>query len=159
MTLSLSRCSGVVESRFTSEHVAASLQVAWPRFKVAAEAALQPADCTDEDRWHVAIFDALAGNTDRNATNWGFIEDLKRAKLIDHGNGFGAAPTTSQFATELNGQAIPERCLEYVETFAANRRGSRLKKVLPGSVGFRAVRGGAMVCPKRHFVHVNPISS
>jgi hypothetical protein len=42
---------GVVESRFTGEHVAASLQVAWPRFKVAAERALQPVTCSEEDRW------------------------------------------------------------------------------------------------------------
>lgn len=122
---------GVVESRFSGEHVAASLQVAWPRFKVAAERALQPTSCTEEDRWHVAIFDALAGNTDRNATNWGFIEDLERAKLIDHGNGFGTPPTTSQFATELNGQSIPDVCKQHVEDFVANERGSRLRTVLP----------------------------
>jgi hypothetical protein len=122
---------GVVESRYTGEHVAASLQVAWPRFKLAAELELQPKSCTDTDRWRVAIFDALAGNTDRNATNWGFIQDLDRTKLIDHGNGFGPDPTTSQFATDLNGQHIPEEYKQHLEVFIANEKGSRLTTALP----------------------------
>lgn len=122
---------GVVESRFTGEHVAASLQVAWPRFKLAAELALQPSSCSEYDRWRVAIFDALAGNTDRNNTNWGFIQDLDCAKLIDHGNGFGPDPTTSQFAFDLNGQAIPNQYKTYIASFVAQEKGSRLPTVLP----------------------------
>ncbi|HWJ51039.1 MAG TPA: hypothetical protein VNR42_08465 [Solirubrobacteraceae bacterium] len=122
---------GVVKSKFTGEHVAASLQIAWPRFNLAAELAMEPADCDDSDRWRVAIFDALAGNTDRNATNWGLIQDLPRAKLIDHGSGFGLEPTTSQFATELNGEQIPEMHKRYLETFIANEKGSRLPTILP----------------------------
>jgi hypothetical protein len=125
---------GVVESRFSGEHVAASLQVAWPRFKLAGELELQPTSCDEIDRWRVAIFDALAGNTDRNATNWGFIQDLPRAKLIDHGNGFGPDATTSEFATGLAGQAIPDQYIQHLEAFIASEKGSRLSTVLPEEV-------------------------
>jgi hypothetical protein len=125
---------GVAESRFTGQHVAASLQVVWPRFKVAAELQREPASCGESDRWRVAIFDALAGNTDRNATNWGFIEDLQRPKLIDNGNGFDVAPTTSQFSTELNGQPIPDDYKEPLGTFVASSDQSQLKKMLPDPI-------------------------
>jgi hypothetical protein len=51
--------------------------------------------------------------------------------LIDHGNGFGPDPTTSEFAIELNGQPIPEKCQRHLETLIANEKGSRLPTVLP----------------------------
>lgn len=122
---------GVAESRFTGRHVAASLQVVWPRFKIAAELARQPAGCELADQWRVAIFDALAGNTDRNNTNWGFIEDLPRPKLIDNGNAFGAATTTSEFATNLRGQQIPEGPRRQLEAFLRGSERSRLRELLP----------------------------
>src|SRR5436853_439346 len=67
---------GVVRSLFNDQFVAASLQVAWPLFQVAAELQKSVGDCEHDDVWRVAIFDALAGNTDRNPTNWGFVKDV-----------------------------------------------------------------------------------
>ncbi len=83
-----------------------------------------------EDRWRVAIFDALAGNTDRNPWNWGFIDGLERPKLIDHGNGFGGDQTTSPFAIELKDQQIPDLCKQHLEEFIAGEKGTRLSSVL-----------------------------
>jgi hypothetical protein len=121
----------VVRSIFTGDYVAASAQLTWPRFEVAAERSAGVNDCTEDDRWRIAIFDALAGNTDRNATNWGFIKDLPRAKLIDHGHAFAAAnPTNSEFSIECRGQALPAEHLDRVRAFLLRAPDSLLRDML-----------------------------
>jgi hypothetical protein len=122
---------GVVRSIFTRNYVAASVQVAWPLFRVAGETAATVASCPDQDQWRVAIFDALAGNTDRNATNWGFIGGVDRPKLIDHGHAFDSAtPTTSEFSSNRRGQTIPHEHLQRVQKLLVNAGASQLPDVL-----------------------------
>jgi hypothetical protein len=124
----------VVRSIFTENYVAASVQIAWPLFKVAAECGPRHAkDCPDDEIWRVAIFDALALNTDRHGMNWGFVEQMDdRPKLIDHGHAFEAATARSfDFIDLKQGQKIPAENLARVELLLSRRLATPLADVLP----------------------------
>jgi hypothetical protein len=96
----------------TVEPVAGSVQVLWPRFLTSVKAGVSPSECPAEVSWPVGIFDMLAANTDRNAGNWGIIDQLPHIALIDHGHAFESAASSSEFATKHQGQAIPADLLE-----------------------------------------------
>ena len=125
-----------MRSSFTGAMVAASIQIAWPRFEVAAVLGLNPGSCEESDRWRIAIFDALAANPDRNDGNWGFIDQLPLPKLIDHGHAFdpGQPETTSPFALEKRGTAIPDEYLHQIRAFAGGAATSALGEVLDEAV-------------------------
>ncbi len=129
----------VVQSIFTENYVSSSVQVAWPLFKIAAEspapgvARREARDCPDEEIWRIAIFDVLALNTDRNGTNWGFIEGMSdRPKLIDHGHAFEAAQSGSfEFIDLRRGGIVPAEHRERVEGLLERRTTTPLADVLP----------------------------
>lgn len=82
----------VVESLASDDYVSASVQVVWPMFMPAVERGVSALSLPDEEIWRVALFDALALNTDRHGGNWGTIEGLdQHPRLIDHGHAFDAA--------------------------------------------------------------------
>lgn len=125
----------VVQSIFTANYVAASVQLAWPLFKVAAEQ--QPprtaSTCLDAEVWRIAIFDALALNTDRNGTNWGFISEMPdQPKLIDHGHAFDAGAGGSlDFILERRGRPIPPELLDRLRSFFTRASSTELRQLLP----------------------------
>lgn len=124
-----------VRSIHTGNDVAASVQVVWPFFRTAIERTATVHDCLDDDRWRVAIVDALAWNTDRNESNWGFIQDLPHAKLIDNGNAFDPAQVVSSpFVADKNGDAIPADHRERLQEFVRASRDSQLREILDGGV-------------------------
>lgn len=108
----------VVPTLDGQEHVAASVQLALPMFKPAAELARDAKSCPPDEIWRVAIFDALALNTDRHNDNWGICEGSDtRPKLIDHGHSFEAATSTSfVFIDERRGETLPPELRERIDT-------------------------------------------
>jgi hypothetical protein len=125
----------VVRSIVTSHHVAASVQVALPFFKPALERQATVQNCSDEDRWRAAIIDALAWNTDRSEANWGFIEGLPNAKLIDNGNAFDPSQGIgSSFVADRNNQDIPQDHLDRIQAFMRGSRDSQLREILDEAV-------------------------
>jgi hypothetical protein len=117
----------------------ASLQVLWPAFETATEVGATTTTCSDRDVWRVALFDAIARNTDRNDSNWGFIKGVPDVKLVDHGFACALWPNrgpTSQFVEDKRGHPVPPEQLVNVQDFWDSRNGSRLGEVLdPGAVG------------------------
>src|SRR5207245_2526325 len=88
-------------------------------------------DCPDGDVWRVAIFDVVCANTDRNDTNWGFVQDMTQPKLIDHGLAFDAnQASTSPFAAARRGQAIPDEHVPRLERLIGRHRETPLRDVL-----------------------------
>lgn len=125
-----------VRSIFSGNDVAASVQVAWPFFRVAAECVPPKSvnDCSDEDVWRVAIFDALCANTDRNDTNWGFVRELDRPKLIDHGHAFDSgASSTSPFVVLKSGQTIPTEHVARLNRLVGRHGETPLRDLLEGA--------------------------
>jgi hypothetical protein len=110
--------------------VEGSAQVLWPQFVVAV-GNFTATDGADEVGWEIAVFDALAANTDRNDTNWGAITALPDAVLIDHGHCFTkSSNTTSAFFQHRHDQQIPAALLNRVEAFVNNASNTHLREVL-----------------------------
>jgi hypothetical protein len=127
----------VVTSLASHEQVAGSVQVALPLFKPAAELTRQASSCPDEEIWRVAVFDALAINTDRNATNWGFVEGIEdRPKLIDHGHAFGGpASGAFDFIELCRGRVVPDRLRDRLrERLVGPGLPSELVELLPAGI-------------------------
>jgi hypothetical protein len=124
-----------VRSIFSDIDVAASVQVVWPLFTTAGELHLTETDCRDHDQWRVALFDAMANNSDRSVTNWGCVKQLDgHAKLIDNGNAFAeGAPAVGPFVALRRGQTVPAEHLEHVQSFVDQRRRTALGRVLTES--------------------------
>jgi hypothetical protein len=114
--------------------VLASLHVVWPYYQMALELSATVEQCREEDRWRVAIFDALAAHPDRHNQNWGFIESTPGVRLIDHGHTFQPGMrSTSPFAHDKSGAEIPDLEREHLARFLANLPHSRLGELLePG---------------------------
>jgi hypothetical protein len=124
-----------VPSIFTGSVAEASVQVVWPLFDTALERTATVADCPEDSSWQIALFDALAANSDRNESNWGFIRELSEPKLIDHGHAFEAhVGGPSPFVERWRNQEIPAEHLENVERFLAGSADSRLREFLDHDV-------------------------
>jgi hypothetical protein len=112
----------------------ASVQVTWPLFTPAAELHYTASQCPDPEVWRAAIFDALALNTDRNATNWGFVDGMpERPKLIDHGHAFDAAQGNSYDFIDLKqNEPIPDSYMKRIhERLIVRGMPTRLVELLP----------------------------
>jgi hypothetical protein len=122
-----------VRSIHSGNDVAASVQIAWPFFELAAESQppKTPGDCPDADTWRVAIFDALCSNPDRNDTNWGCVRGFDQPKLIDHGHAFDPnQASTSPFVAARRGQAIPAEYVDRLRRLVGRQRETSLRDVL-----------------------------
>jgi hypothetical protein len=122
----------VVESIFSHRDAVASVQVVWPIFQTAAELQVTAQQCPDSEIWRVAIFDALAKNSDRHAGNWGFVGDLReRPRLIDHGHAFDASQAIqSEFVNLKRGQTLQEEEMYALSRLLERRRTTRLAGLL-----------------------------
>jgi len=107
-----------------------SAQVLWPRFSTANEKGLDPSVCHEDVSWPIAVFDALAANTDRNEHNWGVIDEEPHIVLIDHGHAFEAAASDSGFTLRHKDQAVPQALLAKVANFAADPAQSKIADLL-----------------------------
>ncbi|MGD0455292.1 MAG: hypothetical protein ABSB69_17025 [Solirubrobacteraceae bacterium] len=110
-----------------------SVQILWPRFRMALEDPIKPESCSKAVSWPIAVFDLLLANTDRKADNWGTIDGLPRAVLIDHGHAFEAADSQSVFVEIHRDQPVPRGLLRQIESFSAGQEHSRLRNVLDGT--------------------------
>lgn len=119
----------------TAGEVDGSAQVMWAQFRTALDLGLQPSQCTESVGWDIAVFDVLTANTDRHNANWGVIDTLPDAVLVDHGHCFLKAPrTSSPFYLERQGQPIPADQLQRLQTFITNSGSTRLDEVLDSMV-------------------------
>ena len=107
-----------------------SAQILWPRFRLALVEGITPESCTTEVSWPIAIFDLLIANTDRKEDNWGTIDGLPRAVLIDHGHAFEAPDSHSMFVDLHREEPVPQTLLGQIKVFEANRDNSRLSGFL-----------------------------
>jgi hypothetical protein len=107
-----------------------SAQILWPRFKTALAEAITPDECSADVSWPIAILDLLIANTDRKEDNWGTIDGLPRAVLIDHGHAFESADSHSMFVDRHREEPVPTALLDQIEAFGLNRNNSRLPTVL-----------------------------
>jgi hypothetical protein len=107
-----------------------SAQILWPRFRIALEETITPDACAAGVSWPIAVFDLLLANTDRKEDNWGTIDGLPRAVLIDHGHAFEAADSHSMFVDLHREAPVPEALLAQIKAFVTNRKDSRLQKLL-----------------------------
>lgn len=131
--------------------VEASIQVAAPFFQPAVTAGASPATCGDEDSWRVAVFDAIARNTDRNDSNWGFIGDITGVKLVDHGYAFAEWPgrePSSPFVEHRRGEDIPEEIHAGIEKFVEKADESELRTVLDENDVDRLVERARMLAER-----------
>jgi hypothetical protein len=110
--------------------VEGSAQVLWPRFSPAVVRGYEPANVDERVAWPIAAFDTLAANTDRKSDNWGVIDTLPHAVLIDHGHAFEDAATDSPFALALEDELLPPRLLSAIQRFTDGRDNSRLHGLL-----------------------------
>ena len=108
-----------------------------------------------ETGWLIAVFDVLAANIDRNDGNWGAIDAMPDAVLVDHGHCFTKSPnTTSQFYVARQGQQIPDEALALIQKFVDHSDGTRLKEVLDQPIvqqvidrAQHLVHGGVLALP------------
>jgi hypothetical protein len=110
-----------------------SAQILWPRFRMALEESITPEACTHEVSWPIAVFDLLLANTDRKEDNWGTIDGLPRAVLIDHGHAFEAEDSHSMFVDLHREERVPDGLLSRIKTFVDDRDNSRLWSLLDDS--------------------------
>lgn len=135
--------------------VECSAQVMWTQFKMALGGGFTHTDCPDETGWHIAVFDVLAANIDRHDGNWGAIDAMPDAVLVDHGHCFTKSPnTTSQFYVARQGQQIPDGALALVQKFVDDSDRTRLKEVLDQPIvqqvidrAQHLVHGGVLALP------------
>jgi hypothetical protein len=108
----------VVESLASDDYVPASVQVVWPMFMPAVERRISASSFTEDEIWRVALFDALALNTDRHGGNWGTIEGMdQHPRLIDHGHAFDAAASGGfDFINLKRNAQIPDEYREHLLT-------------------------------------------
>ena len=111
--------------------VEGSAQVMWPQFNGALQAKVTPADCSDDIAWPIALFDLLVAHNDRKDDNWGVIDALPRAVLIDNGHAFGNPTTNSPFCARFQGQQIPPDYVARLQPFRNGATTSRLWEFLP----------------------------
>jgi len=109
---------------------------------MALEESITPGACSADVSWPIAILDLLMANTDRKEDNWGTIDGLPRAVLIDHGHAFEAADSHSLFVDLHREEAVPPDWLAKIASFAAQKGVSRLRKLLDGNE-YEAVFGRA----------------
>jgi hypothetical protein len=110
----------------SSAVIEGSAQVLWPRFSTANDKGLDPNVCDDDVSWPIAVFDALAANTDRNEHNWGVIDEEPHIVLIDHGHAFEPQSSDSKFALRHKDQSVPDALLAKIRAFAADPAESKL---------------------------------
>jgi Phosphatidylinositol 3- and 4-kinase len=113
-----------------STEVEGSVQLLWPRFSTALEKSITSSYVPEHTAWPIAVFDTLAANTDRAGDNWGIIEEVGHAVLIDHGHAFEPAISTSEFAAEYTDQRLSPRMLSSLEQFLRTKDDSRLYGLL-----------------------------
>jgi hypothetical protein len=113
-----------------ADSIQGSVQILWPLFRTALDEEITPELCAEGVSWQIAVFDLLIANTDRKEDNWGTIEGLPRAVLIDHGSAFEAADSHSLFVDRHREERIPDTLLEQIKAFAESRDKSRLPEVL-----------------------------
>ena len=138
-----------VRSLTTGNEVRASVQVVWPLFKVAAVIQTDETACSEAGQWRVALFDAIANNPDRSATNWGWVDHLDgHPKLIDHGNAFDLDPGSrpGSFVDLMAGKEIPPEHLDSVRAFAAAEDTSRLAQVIGVDAAGSAFERARTIC-------------
>jgi hypothetical protein len=117
----------------SAPEVEGSAQVLWPRFRVALEEDITPESCAPEVSWPIAILDLLMANTDRKEDNWGTIDGLPRAVLIDHGHAFEARDSHSLFVDLHREEAVPQSWIEKIASFVAQKHTSHLREHLDGN--------------------------
>lgn len=115
------------ETNATSE---GSVQILWPRFRMALEDTITPDVCAPETSWPIAVFDLLLANTDRKEDNWGTIDGLPRAVLIDHGHAFEASDSHSMFVDLHREERVPDALLSRIRALLSSRATSRLWALL-----------------------------
>jgi hypothetical protein len=113
-----------------SSQIDGSAQVTWPRFETALAGGITPGSCAPAITWPIALFDLLLVNTDRKEDNWGTIDGMPRAVLIDHGHSFEAVDSHSGFVDLHREQTLPAELLTKLDRFHRHRRHSRLVDLL-----------------------------
>ena len=112
------------------EEVEGSVQILWPQFSTALDRRIDASYVDEVHAWPVALFDALAANTDRALDNWGTVKDIGNAVLIDHGHAFAGDETDSEFVRMLSGEPLSPTLQLALERLIAHRSKSRLSTVL-----------------------------
>lgn len=114
----------------SEEEVEGSAQLLWPRFSTALDKSIDVRYVPDHVGMQIAVFDTLAANSDRSNDNWGIIEQLPHAVLIDHGHAFENPPSDSPFALAFKDELLSPTLIAAIQQFADGKKDSRLNGLL-----------------------------